>query len=120
MPPDHQKSLEWNGDRFRRWAEQIGINTAKVVDAMLTSRSVEQQAYRGCMGLLHLSEKYSEMKLEAACLKALEYTKSPSYKNVKDILAASSQKDPKQKDPKDEDTHKNSHGITRGAGYYRR
>ena len=27
MPEDHQKYLEWNGDRFRKWAERIGINT---------------------------------------------------------------------------------------------
>ena len=27
MPPDHQKYLEWNGDRFRKWAALIGINT---------------------------------------------------------------------------------------------
>ena len=30
MPEDHQKYLEWNGDRFRKWAEQIGINTYTV------------------------------------------------------------------------------------------
>ncbi|MGN6710283.1 Mu transposase domain-containing protein [Anaerocolumna jejuensis] len=40
MPEDHQKNLEWNGDRFRRWAEQIGVNTYKAVDAILTSRRV--------------------------------------------------------------------------------
>ena len=34
MPPDHQKYLEWNGDRFRRWADSIEINTRKVVDAI--------------------------------------------------------------------------------------
>ena len=32
MPDDHQKYLEWNGDRFRRWADQIGPNTRKVVE----------------------------------------------------------------------------------------
>lgn len=37
MPPDHQKYLEWNGDRFRKWAETIGINTYKVVNSMLWS-----------------------------------------------------------------------------------
>ena len=39
MPPDHQKYLEWDGDRFRKWAETIGINTYKVVDGLLTARS---------------------------------------------------------------------------------
>ena len=35
MPPDHQKYLEWNGDRFRKWAEDIGHNTYQAVDAIL-------------------------------------------------------------------------------------
>ena len=50
MPEDHQKYLEWNGDRFREWAKRIGNNTYKVVDAILTSKRVEQQTYKGCMG----------------------------------------------------------------------
>ena len=64
MPEDHQKYLEWNGDRFRKWAERIGINTYTVVNAILTSKRVEQQTYRSCMGLLKLTDKYS-----GSCLK---------------------------------------------------
>ena len=86
MPEDHQKYLEWNGDRFRKWAERISINTYAVVNAILTSKRVEQQTYRSCMGLLKLAEKYSDALLEAACKKALSYTSSPSYKSIKNIL----------------------------------
>lgn len=78
MPEDHQKYLEWNGDRFRKWAERIGSNTYKVVDAILTSMRVEQQAYKSCMGLLKMADKYSDSRIEAACEKALSYTASPS------------------------------------------
>ena len=60
MLKDHQKYLEWNGDRFRKWAERISINTYTVVNAMLASKRVEQQTYRSCMGLLKLAEKYSD------------------------------------------------------------
>ena len=65
MPEDHQKYLEWNGDRFRKWAADIGRSARLVVDVMLTSSRVEQQAYRGCMGLLKLADKYSAERLEA-------------------------------------------------------
>ena len=88
MPADHQKYLEWNGDRFRKWAERIGTNTCKAVHAILASQRVEQQSYRSCMGLLKLADKYSAERLEAACRKALSYTASPSYKSIKNILAA--------------------------------
>lgn len=67
MPEDHQKYLEWNSDRFRKWAEQIGINTYTVVNAISTSKSVEQQTYRSCMGPRKLPKesaivKYMEWK----------------------------------------------------------
>lgn len=41
MPEDHQKYLEWNGDRFRKWAEHIGVNTYRAVNAILASKRVE-------------------------------------------------------------------------------
>lgn len=119
MPKDHQFYLEWNGDRFRRWAERIGENTAKVIDAILRSKKVEQQSYKGCMGLLKLAEKYSPTKLEKACKTALSYTQSPSYKSVSNILAASPSEGPDENESKDT-ASANSHGITRGADYYGR
>ena len=88
MPEDHQKYLEWNGDRFRSWAARIGYNTNTVINALLTSKRAEQQSYRSCMGLLKLADKYSVDRLEAACEKALTYTASPSYKSIKNILVA--------------------------------
>jgi hypothetical protein len=118
MPEDHQKYLEWNGDRFRKWAERIGINTYTAVNAILTSKGVEQQTYRSCMGLLKLAEKYSDAKLEAACKKALSYTASPSYKSIKNILATGSEN--LASETTDTKTTHKAHGITRGAGYYRR
>jgi hypothetical protein len=118
MPQDHQKYLEWNGDRFRKWAEKIGENTAKVVNALLSSQRVEQQSYRSCMGLLKMSEKYSSVRLEAACQKALLYTSSPSYKSIRNILAAGKDQ-PDSIAASPEPTH-NEHALTRGAEYYGR
>jgi hypothetical protein len=132
MPQEHQKYLEWNGDRFRKWADSIGINTSKVVDAILTSGRVEQQSYRSCMGLLKLAEKYSPEKLEQvcakalssqqlenACAKALQYSNSPSYKSIKNLLAAMKDSpDDISNASKESQTVEKPHGITRGARYY--
>ena len=120
MPSDHQKYLEWNGDRFRRWAERIGNNTCRVINAILASQRVEQQSYRSCMGLLKLAEKYSDRRLEAACEKALSYTASPSYKSVRNILAAGMDKAGKDIQDANAPAVQNRHAITRGADYYRR
>ena len=121
MPEDHQKYLEWNGERFRRWAAQIGHNTSKVVNALLASKRVEQQSYRSCMGLLKLADKYSVDRLEAACEKALTYTASPSYKSIKNILAAGQDRQVSSDAAHTvTTTTQNNHAITRGADYYRR
>jgi len=119
MPEDHQQYIEWNGDRFRKWAERIGHSTYQVVDAILTSKQVEQQTYRSCMGLLKLGDKHSVERLEAACKKALSYTAAPSYKSIKNILTTGQDKllQPEQVEP---EFTSNKFGITRGADYYRR
>jgi|LSQX01.3.fsa_nt_gb transposase len=114
MPQDHQKYLEWNGDRFRKWANKIGSNTHQVVNNILASGRVEQQAYKGCMGLLKLVDRYSAERLENACKKALSYTSSPSYKSIKNILIADQDK---LQESNPAPTH-NTYGITRGASYY--
>lgn len=57
--------------------------------------------------------------MEEVCRTALSYTQSPSCKSICDILAASQKDDPDAPDSNDA-TRNNSHGITGGAGYYRR
>lgn len=117
MPKDHQEYLQWNGERFRSWASRIGVNTHIVVSKILSSNKIEQQGYRSCMGLLQLANKHSAELLEAACQKALTFSSSPSYKNIKNILVTrKNELLPNEKAVK----ACIPHGITRGADYYRR
>ena len=115
MPENHQKYLQWDGERFGRWAESIGPATAMTVKGILSSHKIQQQGYKSCMGLLKLADKYSARRLEDACTQALSYTASPSYKSVKNILSA---KQEAHVSP-EESNHK-AKGITRGADFYRR
>lgn len=70
------------------------------------------------MGLLKLADKYSPTKLEEACKTALSYSHSSSYKSISNMLAASKKDDIGAAG--NDTMQNNSHGITRGAGYYRR
>ena len=117
MPADHQKYLEWNGDRFRSWAKGIRESTFKTIDSILSSAKIEQQSYRSCMGVLKLSDRYGKVRLEKACAKALEFTVAPSYKAIKNILVSFP-----RSDSESEELSKpaNEYGITRGASYYKR
>jgi len=85
MPADHKSYLEWDSQRFRSWARKIGPNTVAVVEAVLASRTIEQQNYRSCFGLLKLADKHSESRLEAACAKAMAL-ETPAYSVIKNIL----------------------------------
>jgi transposase len=87
MPPAHQKYLEWSPERLVRWSETIGPHTAQLVQALLDSRQHPQQAYRSCLGLLRLGDRYGQERLEAACCRALP-AGIHSYKGVKNILDA--------------------------------
>ena len=70
------------------------------------------------MGLLKLADRYSPRRLENACTLALSYTSSPSYKNVKDILAAGREK--ALAEEQNECAEPNPYALTRGSDYYRR
>ena len=64
-----------------------------------------------------MADKHSPQRLENACALALSYTASPSYKNVKDILAAGRDK---ALAGKKEAAGPNPHALTRSSDYYRR
>jgi transposase len=117
MPPAHQKYLEWNGDRFRRWAEKIGASTTSVIEYFLGSVTIEQQSYKTCNALLHLADKHSQDRLETACAKVLSFTVRPSLKAVQSVLRAGMDRTPSHERSEDcGDALK--HGFLRGAEYY--
>ncbi|HEC33594.1 MAG TPA: IS21 family transposase [Chloroflexi bacterium] len=115
MPTAHQKYLEWTPERLVRWAQSIGPHTAQIVQALLDSRKHPQQAYRSCLGLLRMSQRYGEDRLEAACRRALP-AGIISYKGVKNILEAKlDQVEPEEPPAVVPDSHEN----VRGQSYYR-
>lgn len=88
MPDAHRDCVEWDGNRFRRWAAEIGESTERAIDAVLSSRKVERQSCRSCRGALALSKAHGEGLLEEPCAKALLRTPRPSCKTVKGAIAA--------------------------------
>jgi transposase len=117
MPPNHQQYVQWNGERFRKWAAKIGANTSAVVETILTGYKVEQQGYRACMALLKLGDQYTTQRLEAACTKALNYTPRPSYKSIQAILKSGQDKISEESSAS---VVPSAFGFTRGSDYYRK
>lgn len=119
MPANHQSYLNWNGDRFILWAEEIGESTTAVIKGILSYYKVEQQGYKSCLALVKSADKYSIERLENACKRALLYSPKPSYKMVDNILKTGSDKIDNTVKNKN-DLSESKHGIVRGADYYRR
>ena len=117
MPEDHQKYIQWNGERFIKWASKMGENTVTVVRTILGGYKVEQQGYKACMGLLKLADKYTPDRLENACKRALSFTPRPSYKNIQVILSSGQDKQEEQSENA-VPTAKEQYGFTRGGSYY--
>lgn len=109
MPDAHRDFTEWNSERFRKWAKQIGSGCETCINAILRSHRIEQQAYRSCRALLGLEKKYTKTLLEEACSRAGALTSNPSYKTVKTIIARLA-----VDEPKDE----NIGAYLRGGDYY--
>jgi transposase len=112
----HRKHLEWSPQRFLRWAADIGPNTQVVVRHQLESRRHPEHGYRACLGLLHLSKKYSKDRLEAACQRA-QRIGGMNYKSIASILTNSLDKVPLE--PPEVPTQITLvHDNVRGADYY--
>jgi transposase len=114
MPPEHQFYSQWSPERFLRWAEKIGAQTAELISRALDARRHPEQAYRTCLGILGLAKHYSPERLEAACLRA-NGAGIRSYKGVSNILK--NQLDQVKLEPESDQTLP-PHENIRGENYY--
>lgn len=85
MPKPHQQYLEWTPQRLIRWASKNGPSTARLIEAILTSRPHPQQGFRSCLGIMNLAKTYGKDRLDAACHRALAIG-GRTYRSVQSIL----------------------------------
>lgn len=52
MPPSHQQYVQWNGERFAKWAAKIGYNTETVVRAISPATRSSNRATKLVWGFL--------------------------------------------------------------------
>ena len=112
MPRNHQM-FKWNADRFRKWASNIGPSTLALIEQLLSRYKVEEQAYKGCLSILKLSDKFGKLQLEQACSYALQNLPRPTFSNIRLLLMSG-----QGKDSQSEKTADYEHANVRGADYY--
>jgi len=90
--------------------------TAKVIEQILTRRPHPEQGYRSCLGILRLSDQYTQQRLEAAAQRACVMD-AYSYRSIKSMLEKQLDRVPAEKAaaPRPPVVH----GNIRGADYYK-
>ena len=84
-PKSHRAHLEWTPSRMVQWAETVGPNTARLFERIMSEQPHPEKGYRGCLGIIRLSQTYSIPRVEAASQRAL-LTGACRYKSVESIL----------------------------------
>ena len=114
LPERHQAHAQWTPERLVLWGERIGLACAQTVQLMLERQRHPEHAYRACLGLLSLSKRYGDQRLEAACAMARQVG-TTKYTHIRDILV--NRRDLLEQTPSSE-WNSPVHAHVRGAGYY--
>ena len=85
MPKGHRENLEWSPSRILNWARSIGPCTALIITKIMDKREHPEQGFRSCLGIIRLEKKYSKIRLENACKRALKFG-GISFRSVNSIL----------------------------------
>jgi len=113
LPLAHQAHAQWTPERLIDWGARIGVACAGVVTKMLERQRHPEHAYRACLGLLSLSKRYGEPRLEAACTIALSLGTS-KYTHIRDMLANGRD----QAQASTPEWNAPAHAHVRGPNYY--
>ena len=114
MPAAHRAHMEWTPQRLIPWGESIGAATAEAVTRLMAENRHPEHGYRACLGLLSLAKRYGKVRLEAACMLALQIG-ACQYRHVRDILT--NNRDQSVPATTDEWVSP-EHAHLRGPGYY--
>ncbi|RLV59894.1 IS21 family transposase, partial [Parashewanella curva] len=86
MPEAHQyQNYKWTPERIMSWGNAIGASTENVVQQLMLKQKHPAQAFNSCLGILNLSRRYGDARLEQACQDALMAEK-PYYGFIKNLL----------------------------------
>jgi transposase len=85
MPPHHRFYAEWSPDKILSWATDIGDKVNNVANQILSSCQHPEQGLKSCIGIINLSKKYGNTRVNHACEIAIMYQEF-SYRFIDNLL----------------------------------
>ncbi len=85
MSAAHRAHKEWTAQRLIHWSGEIGSNTQIFVTQLLGRYKHPEHGYRSCLGLISLTKRYGNSRVDSACKLALALG-AVYYRHVKEIL----------------------------------
>jgi len=104
---------EWTPERLSSWAGDIGEETRKMIEQVMSQCRHPEQGFNMSMGIINLAKKFGNVRLEQACRRANEY-EAFSYRKVRNIL----EKDLENESDEQKETSTPTHENIRGENYY--
>jgi transposase len=115
MPAAHQYVDGWSTARFMKWASHKGGSIEAFINLLLESKDHPQQAFKSCMGVLHLEKRYDQADIEKVCRRAIDFNHI-SYKFLENSLKNNIHK---MEDEKPVDKKIPPHENIRGKEHYK-
>ena len=106
---------EWDEERIRRWAKDIGPATEVVIERILSSRTIVEQAFNTALAVLHLTNRFEKERIERASDIALAQVHSPRYRHLNSILSSKTDQDESRRIQSKAEATK---GILKGREYF--
>jgi transposase len=85
MPKSHQRYVGQTPSRLIEQAQQVGVCTGQLVEAILAARRHPEMGYRSCLGILRLAKSYPAERMEAAARRCLR-VRAYNYQSMDSIL----------------------------------
>jgi transposase len=115
MPPEHLAYKGQSQERFLTWAERIGPQTYRQVQAIFETKAHPEQAFRTLKGIQRLVGRYDPTRLEAACGRA-NALGLVGLRRLRNILEAQLETAPLPELPPPSEV--SQHANVRGSQYY--
>lgn len=118
QPPHHRRIGEqnlWDPDMYLHQAEQYGPCTRAFFKKVMEDKTILDQSFQSCQGLLRIARQYPE-RIEGACQRALRGCRF-NYTTIKNIIT--NKMDLLEEKPSEGHSHKiGSHSNIRGSQEY--